>query len=90
MKPRENSHSYQVKGTRSCSAFELAVSKKIIKALTEEDVPAEILMETTTKMVPQEVFERVIKAHAQLGLDGIGFFALTDASKISHWMKIVI
>ena len=40
------------------------MSKKIIKALTGEDVPAEILTEITTKMIPREVFERVIKAHA--------------------------
>ena len=82
MKPRERIlTAIELREPDRVPLFELAVSKKIIKALTGEDVPAEILTETTTKMIPQEVFERVIKAHAQLGLDGIGFFALTDASR---------
>jgi len=36
-------------------------------------VPAEILTEAITKMIPREVFERVIKAYAQLGLDEIEY-----------------
>jgi len=36
-------------------------------------VPAEILTEAITKMIPREVFERVIKAYAQLGLNEIEY-----------------
>ncbi|MEM1990894.1 MAG: hypothetical protein QW782_09740, partial [Candidatus Bathyarchaeia archaeon] len=59
--------------------FELAVSEKIIKDLTGEEVPAHILTETTSEKVTLEDFVKVVKAHVKLGLDGIGFFALTDA-----------
>ena len=61
--------------------FELAVSEKIIEALTGQRVPAHILTETTSEEISFEAFSSTIKAHAKLGLDGIGFFALTDASK---------
>lgn len=61
--------------------FELAVSGKIIEALTGQKVSAHILTETTSEEVTSEDFAKVIKAHVMLGLDGIGFFALTNASK---------
>jgi uroporphyrinogen decarboxylase len=61
--------------------FELAVSEKVIEALTGQRVPAHILTETTSEEIGSEAFNNVIKAHVRLGLDGIAFFALTDATK---------
>lgn len=82
MKPRERIlAAIELREADRVPLFELAVSGKIIRDLTGEDVPAHILTETTSRDVAFEDFVRVIRAHVNLGLDGIGFFALTDASK---------
>lgn len=61
--------------------FDLAVSQVVIEKLTGMKVRASILTETTTEAVTQEEFDKVIEAHIKLGLDGIAFFALTNAAK---------
>lgn len=82
MKPRDRIlAAIELKEADTVPLYELAVSEKVIEALTGQRVPAHILTETTSEEVTQEAFTRVIKAHAMLGLDGISFFALTDASK---------
>lgn len=82
MKPRDRIlAAIELREADRVPLYELAVSERIIHALTGQWVPAHILTETTSEKVTQETFTKVIKAHAMLGLDGIGFFALTDASK---------
>lgn len=82
MKPRDRIlTAIELREADRVPLFELAVSEKIIEALTGQKVPAHILTETTSEEISPEAFSNVIKAHARLGLDGIGFFALTDATK---------
>lgn len=60
--------------------FELALSEVLIEGILGEQIPAHLLTETTAEEASVQTIRRATNAHARIGLDGIGFFALTNAS----------